>query len=105
MPMLLDAQDDENNRRVCIKWVIKKSDETQIDLFFSSQALKSSNNHCVSIHASFNDLIEPETKFIVMPLLRPFDDPEFGAVGEVVDFVTQMLEIGKSLKTEYDNDP
>jgi hypothetical protein len=35
-----------------------------------------------------------------MPLLRPFDDPEFGAVGEVVDFVTQMLEVGKSLKTE-----
>ncbi|KAG5641208.1 hypothetical protein DXG03_005767 [Asterophora parasitica] len=29
---------------------------------------------------------------MVMPILRPFDDPDFGARGEVVDFVTQILE-------------
>ncbi|KAF5388421.1 hypothetical protein D9615_000849 [Tricholomella constricta] len=27
-----------------------------------------------------------------MPTLRPYSNPEFGAVGEVVDFVTQMIE-------------
>jgi hypothetical protein len=29
--------------------------------------------------------------FLVMPLLRAFDDPEFTVVGEVVDFVQQIL--------------
>lgn len=30
---------------------------------------------------------------MIMPYLRPFDDPEFGAIGEVVDFVKQTLEV------------
>ena len=28
-----------------------------------------------------------------MPPLRPYDDPEVGFVGEVIDFVTQILEV------------
>jgi hypothetical protein len=31
-----------------------------------------------------------------MPLLRPFDGQEIGAIGDVVDFVTQFLEVGGS---------
>ena len=30
---------------------------------------------------------------MVMPYLRPFNDPEFRTIGEVVDFVSQTLEV------------
>lgn len=30
---------------------------------------------------------------MVMPYLRSFDDPEFELIGEVVEFVRQMLEV------------
>jgi hypothetical protein len=29
-----------------------------------------------------------------MPVLRPYNDPEFCFIGEVVDFVAQVLELG-----------
>lgn len=50
-------------------------------------------NHCVRILDSFVDAIEPDRYFIVMPFLCPYDDPPFGAAGEVVDFVRQTLEV------------
>ena len=36
---------------------------------------------------------EPGMCFMVMPYLLPFNDPDFEAVGEVVDFVEQTLEV------------
>lgn len=42
---------------------------------------------------AFRDPELPEVDYIVMPVLRPYDDPEFGAVGEVIEFVTQILEV------------
>lgn len=30
---------------------------------------------------------------MVMPYVRPFNDPDFGAIGEVVDFIAQTLEV------------
>jgi hypothetical protein len=70
------------------------SNEVEIAHFLSSPALSQcNNNHCVTIIDSFQDPLEPMVQYLVMPLLRLFDDPEFGAVGEVVDFVTQILEV------------
>ncbi|THG95880.1 hypothetical protein EW145_g7886 [Phellinidium pouzarii] len=55
---------------------------------------KTSNprNHCVPIFELINDEREPKSHFLVMPLLRRFNDPPFYAVGEVIDFVRQTLE-------------
>jgi len=53
-----------------------------------------SRNHCVPILDAFQDPVIPDFSYIVMPLLRLFDNPEFGAMGEVIDFVTQLLEVG-----------
>lgn len=50
-------------------------------------------NHCVPILDSFIDEMEPDTEFIVMPMLRKFDSPCFGTVIEVFDFVRQLLEV------------
>ncbi len=39
-------------------------------------------------------ILHLESKLLlVTPYLRPFDDPAFGAVGEVVDFIQQTLKV------------
>jgi hypothetical protein len=100
--MLLDATRLTDGGVVCIKRIASKrktadeqlSDEVEIARFLSSPALSQcNNNHCVTIIDFFCDAWEPTVQYLVMPLLRLFDDPEFGAVGEVVDFVTQILEV------------
>jgi hypothetical protein len=31
--------------------------------------------------------------YLVMPLLRPFNNPEFAVIGEVVEFIQQLLDV------------
>lgn len=90
---VMDAKDVNTERSICIKRANGKSDEIEICRYLSSEkSLQNSKNHCVPLLDAFQDPRSPETSYLVMPLLRRFDDPEFGAVGEVVDFVTQVLE-------------
>lgn len=55
--------------------------------------LSDSRNHVVPFYDAFKDSRTPHIEFMVMPVLRRFDDPEFTMVFEVVDFVTQCLEV------------
>lgn len=92
--MILDAKQYKDGAVVCIKLIEKKTNEVDIGRYLSSeQMLRDSRNHCVPILDSFQDPFLPEIDYIVMPVLRPYDDPEFLAVGEVVDFTTQILEV------------
>ena len=52
------------------------------------------HNHAVPIVDDFLDDTDPEIAFLVMPLLRPFDDPPFASVDEVLDCIRQLLEVG-----------
>ncbi|KAG5653364.1 hypothetical protein H0H81_000865 [Sphagnurus paluster] len=71
----------------------KVTHETRIAKYFSQPGiLEDPRNHCVRILDSFRDPILPKVEFLVMPSLRRYADPEFGTVGEVVDFVTQLIE-------------
>ncbi len=36
---------------------------------------------------------EPEQKLIVMPFLRPFDNPRFQTYGEFVSFFSQICDV------------
>ncbi|RDB27165.1 hypothetical protein Hypma_004589 [Hypsizygus marmoreus] len=92
IPGVLDAKRLSDGSIVCIKRIQKKTDEVEIAQYLSCGRLKDARNHCVEILGTFNDPLLPDVKYLVMPSLRPFDDPEFGAVGEAVDFVTQILE-------------
>ena len=86
----------KQNRVVCIKMTAKKTDELEIGRYLvpdSSQSPQSPRDHCVPILDAFRNPVSPDVSYIVMPLLRPFDNPEFGAIGEVIDFVTQILEV------------
>ncbi|KAF5387969.1 hypothetical protein D9615_000850 [Tricholomella constricta] len=96
LPMILDARRLTDQVIVCIKRINPRevTDEVKIAKYLSSAAmLRDPMNHCVPIWDSFKDPILPKVEYIVMPSLRSYDEPEFGAVGEVVDFVTQMLEV------------
>jgi hypothetical protein len=74
---------------------MRSVDEVKISMYLSTEEmLRDAANHCVPILDYFRDPILPEVEYIVMPVLRAFDNPEFCFVGEVVDFVTQLLEVG-----------
>jgi len=82
-----------DNRDVFIKRVPKSSTEGTTIAYLSRPTLRAeSSNHTVPLL----DIIEgnDEYDFLVMPLLRFFDDPPFRVmfVDEVLDFVQQSLE-------------
>jgi len=61
-------------------------------LFSSRELVRDPRNHCVPLL----DIIEiPQNghKLMVMPLLRPFNDPHFQTFGEFVAFFTQICEV------------
>ncbi|KAF5347697.1 hypothetical protein D9757_013495 [Collybiopsis confluens] len=70
------------------------SDELQIGRLLSSTS-SDRRNHCVPIHENIT-LPEPDLRgrdtISVMPFLVDWDEPEFGTVGEVVDFCSQVFE-------------
>jgi hypothetical protein len=91
---VLDAARVEDNKSVVIKRVKVGSDEVAICRMLSSPELRNDpHNHAVPILDYFTKDDESKHGFLVMPLLRKFDDPPFGTVGEVVDFVRQMLQV------------
>jgi hypothetical protein len=100
---VLDAKKGENGTAVCIKRItpkihVARTEEVEIGRYLSTEhMLGDPTNHCVPILDFFPDPVDPQVEYIVMPLLRPYDDPAMGVVGEVVDFVTQILEVSAKL--------
>lgn len=79
---------------VSIKMTRRDSPEVSIAQYLSSPAVPHDlQNHCVPILDILPDPFEAKTMLMLMPYLRPFDDPPFTALGEVVDFVSQTLEV------------
>lgn len=64
-----------------------------IEYFTSRRMIEDSRNHVVPFYATFSDRKSPDIQFMVMPVLRRFDDPEFMFGCEVIDFVSQVLEV------------
>jgi len=54
-------------------------------------------NHVVPCYDAFIDGFVPHIQFIVMPVMRRFDDPPFWMASEVMDFVTQVLEVNSAI--------
>ena len=95
-PDVIDAT-KQDRTVVAIKWIRDGSLEVEIAKYLSSEELRRDTwNHCAPILDTFidPDHAYPDAHFLVMPLLRPFDDPEFSALEEVVDFVDQILAVG-----------
>ncbi|KAI1790366.1 kinase-like domain-containing protein [Ganoderma leucocontextum] len=87
---VIDAIRVRIGQRVSIKRTSKGTKEIDIAQFLTS--IYASDSHCVPILEVLQDPFEPQRALVVMPYLLPFNEPEFEAVGEVVDFVYQTLE-------------
>ena len=92
----MDGSRIQDHKQVMFKKVLPEEGphELYITELFSSPGLKDDlGNHCVPLL----DLIElPEDggKLMVMPLLRPFNNPRFQTYGEFVAFFMQICEVG-----------
>lgn len=90
----VDAERQSDGKTVFVKRTLKGSQEADIAQFLTSEKLlRDPHNHCVPILDYFEDDSADGPAFLVMPLLRPFNDPPFSRVDEVVDFMTQTLEV------------
>lgn len=94
---LLDATKTEDGQAVFIKRIDSRTHRDEVRIasrLGSPESQKDERNHCVPILAVFSDDEDPCYQYIVMPVLRPFNEPDFTSFGEVVDFVNQTLEVG-----------
>ena len=81
---------------VCLKLIQDPKKLRQIKIieyFASRRMIEDSRNHVVPLYATFSDCESPDIQFMVMPVLRRFNDPEFMFGCEVIDFVSQVLEV------------
>ncbi|KAI0827734.1 kinase-like domain-containing protein [Trametes gibbosa] len=86
---VIDAK-DRDGELVAIKRLEDQGQEIEIARFLASA--KHPHNHCVPVTDIFPDPDTPGWFFMVMPYLRPFNNPEFELIGEVNEFIRQMLE-------------
>lgn len=68
--------------------------EIETGKYFSTKEVASDpRNHCVPFYDVFDVPDDKDKVMFVMPALRMFDDPPFETVGEVIDFIRQILEV------------
>ncbi|KAI0351979.1 kinase-like protein [Trametes cingulata] len=87
---VIDATRTSDRMRVAIKSVSNQGEELRISRLVSS--LGGSDNHCISAIEVLPDPLNDHRSLLVMPYLRPYDNPELQTVEEVVSFVSQMLK-------------
>ncbi|EAU85847.2 other/AgaK1 protein kinase [Coprinopsis cinerea okayama7 len=92
---LNDATRIADGKHVVLKRIEKSQypEEVSILRYFSEKPLASNpENHCVPVLAVLNPPDDPEHDIAVLPILRDYDDPPFETIGEVVDYIGQILE-------------
>ena len=90
-PHVIDARRLKDDELVAIKRCNNNSREVQIAQYLST--LHDPRNHSVAVLETFPDPLDPQLTLMVMPFLRPCNDPEFRNIGEVIDFIDQTLEV------------
>ncbi|KAL5513758.1 hypothetical protein ACEPAH_4159 [Sanghuangporus vaninii] len=91
-PKVIDAIRLSDGMRVSIKKLRKGSKELEIARYLDSEELrKDPRNITVPLLDVFREE-EDTMEFMVMPLLKSFDDPSFSSVDEVIDFMKQTLQ-------------
>jgi hypothetical protein len=92
----MDAIRISDGKPVFLKRVNKSEHPFEIDIglfFFSKPFASDPRNHCVPFLEVIPLPEDDNMAIIVMPFLRNFDSPDFDTVGEVVEFVRQMVEV------------
>ncbi|KAI0296104.1 kinase-like domain-containing protein [Multifurca ochricompacta] len=92
---VMDATCLRDDRQVILKRVLvgEEQHELKIARLFSSSELRGEpRNHCVPLLDSFELQNVHNEKLMVMPSLRPFDNPPFQTFGEFVAFFSQICD-------------
>ena len=88
----MDAIRERDGLRVCIKKISRSPHEVHMSSHLTSPQLRADpRNHCVVTLDYFEST--DDCYFLVMPYLCEFDKPEFKFVDEVIDFISQTLEV------------
>ena len=80
---------------VFIKVISNASNEANIARLLSSKDPFGQSSHCVRVLDIMQDPVNPSNSLLVMPYLRPFYDPPFEVVEQILDFIKQTLEVGR----------
>jgi hypothetical protein len=89
--LLVDATRISDGKLVYIKQVETNDQESRIALMLCSH--QDPANHSVPILDTFVDAQDDSISYIVMPFLRPMDEPPFFAIEEILNFTDQILEV------------
>ncbi|KZV74071.1 kinase-like protein [Peniophora sp. CONT] len=90
---LVDATRINDGLLVYIKRTRTGDSESRILALLNAPDVRDDpRNHAVRILDGFEDDVDPTVSYVVMPFLRPVDDPPFQRVGECKRFVDQILE-------------
>lgn len=97
VPGVMDATRVSDDKKVMIKLLQVDTenghDELGILRYLAADHIQHNpRNHCICAYDSFPAPDHPSQLFIVMPILRRIDDVPFLTVGEVTEFMRQLLE-------------
>lgn len=82
---------------VYIKEISANSEEHRIaEILRQEERTSDPRNHCVPILNIFKDPQDPDLFYLVMPLLRPMNEPPFEKVKEIMEFTDQILQVKMS---------
>ena len=96
-PHVIDATRISDGKLVTIKCLPTDGLEIRIGLMLGTPPLSEDPaNHSVPILDTFEDATNPQVSYIVMPLLRDFDNPPFESGEDVLELGEQLLEVGLS---------
>ncbi|KAI0041042.1 hypothetical protein FA95DRAFT_1549155 [Auriscalpium vulgare] len=93
-PYVIDATRMTDGKQVMLKRTsdADTGEELNISRLFSSEEYRRNpKNHCIPLIDS-KRLEEIQTTLLVIPRMRPYNNPRFRTVGEVVAFATQIIE-------------
>ncbi len=90
----MDATRRGDGKHIMLKKVYPEEGPHELmitQLFSSPELARDPRNHCVPL-LDIIELLHIDQKLMVMPFLRPFNDPHFQTFGEFVAFFTQVSE-------------
>lgn len=100
--MLVDAVHEATGKQVYLKEVATESEELRIaQLLIQDEWIGDPRNHCVPVMKVFKDHDDPNVSYMVMPFLRPVDDPPFETINEIIQFTDQILEVANDYFTTF----
>jgi hypothetical protein len=104
----MDAVRIEDGRQVTLKKVLPEEgpyEHSILELFSSPGVREDSRNHCVPLLGLLElSQDKPNGKLMVMPFLRPFENPCFQTYGEFVAFFMQISEVRTVCHRSYFSD-